>query len=64
MKYLFINSLNIFVSVGEHEIDVIVNGQHCGIGPLVMDVLEPPKIARIPSTILAGKEIVFECKLS
>ncbi|VIO89186.1 Uncharacterized protein BM_BM2319 [Brugia malayi] len=45
---------------GEHEIEIVINGQQLGIGPFVMEVSEPPKIARIPSTILAGKEISFE----
>ncbi|KAL3990483.1 Filamin/ABP280 repeat family protein [Acanthocheilonema viteae] len=49
---------------GEHKIDIVVNGQQLGIGPFVMEVLEPPKIARIPSTILAGKEIIFELDIS
>uniref|UniRef100_A0A915PJY8 Filamin n=1 Tax=Setaria digitata TaxID=48799 RepID=A0A915PJY8_9BILA len=45
---------------GEHEIDIVVNNQQVGIGPFVMQVSKPPKIARIPSTILSGKELVFE----
>ncbi|CAG9538606.1 unnamed protein product [Cercopithifilaria johnstoni] len=45
---------------GKHEIDIAVNGQQLGVGPFVMKVLESSKSARIPSTILADKEIVFE----
>lgn len=47
--------------LGEHEIEIILDGRQLGIGPFAMEVHEPPKIARLPSTILAGKELVFEC---
>lgn len=55
--------LTSYITKGEHEIDIVVNGQQLGIGPFVMEVSETPKIARIPSTILADKEIIFECNL-
>ncbi|VDN04794.1 unnamed protein product, partial [Thelazia callipaeda] len=45
---------------GEHEIEIIINNRQLGIGPFIMEVSNAPKIARIPSTILAGKELVFE----
>ncbi|KAM3727354.1 Filamin-C [Dirofilaria immitis] len=45
---------------GEHEIDIVMNGQRLGIGPFVMEVSRSSKIVRIPSTVLAGKELMFE----
>lgn len=60
---LICNLMIFSFTIGEHEIGIVVNGQQLGIGPFVMEVSGLPKIARIPSTVLAGKELIFECKL-